>query len=536
MESQVLNCGDIDVLFTLEESEENVINSALVEFSMRISKASYRTNDANPMRWTAIDSDVDWDLYGEKMSTELYHDFVRRIESKSEVPEEFRDYICEPDWCGGMPYLSIAHYKSGSGMRNVPGLVENVYVDGTRLKSKGTLHNNDLGLAVWESLRQDQYIKKSDPDHNPVRISIGFLDLEHKHVGVAGPEFTFTRSHAGEICPLCEQGVGGKIYMKGQLVHLALTRVPVNPRTEMVAEKSMDEITTRKDDAKSIIGDHADGLEEKSIPAGVLVIRSDGDAGSEPAPDPNMLQPCYDPNTDKYDQACVDQVMEKFMPDIRKELSVNSSLTKGGVEAVVSYLYKSIGLEKPVVEESMDVNKAVAGIPEKPFSHTQFGVTVNGNGNNQVANPVKAEAEEDDESKEKKEKVEEMSTLDKSLAELKNAILSKKSVEEVQAVFNALGNEVEKSLAPETTKSDDIATIIRSAVEQAVKPLQIELATLKAQVSQTPASSGVVASKALTINHFTDPSQMIAKSIQNNIPARQLSQIEALARKSTGLA
>lgn len=129
-----------------------------------------------------------------------------------------------------------------------------------------------------------------------------------------------------------------------------------------------------------------------------------------------------------------------------------------------------------------------------------------------------------------------MSTLDKSLAELKNAILSKKSVEEVQAVFNALGNEVEKSLAPETTKSDDIATIIRSAVEQAVKPLQIELTTLKAQVSQTPASSGVVASKALTINHFTDPSQMIAKSIQNNIPARQLSQIEALARKSTGLA
>ena len=255
----------------LRALEANVKDSALVEFSMRISKASYRTNDAHPMRWTAIDSDVDWDLYGEKMSPELYRDFVQRIESKSEVPDAFKEYICEDDWCGGTPYLSIAHYKSGSGMKNVPGLVESVYVDGTRLKSKGTLYENELGMAVWESLRQDQYIKKSDPNHNPVRISIGFLDLEHKHVGSAGPEFTFTRSHAGEICPLCAQGVGGKIYMRGQLVHLALTRVPVNPRTEMLAERSM-EINTRKDDARSIIGEHADSLEEKSIPAGVLVL------------------------------------------------------------------------------------------------------------------------------------------------------------------------------------------------------------------------------------------------------------------------
>jgi hypothetical protein len=502
-------------------------NSSIVEMSMRIVKASYRTSEENAMRWTAVDSDTDADLYDESMSVELYQDFTNRINNNIPVPDAFQEVICEQDWCGGVPYLSIAHYKAGTGKMNVPGEVESVFIDGSRLKSKGTLHDNDIGRAVWKSLREDLFLKKSDPNHLPTRISIGFLDLEHKHVQPLS-EYTFTRTDIGQICPLCSQGIGGKIYMKGQLVHLALTRVPVNPRTEMVAEKSMgDEITTKRDDAKSIIGELAEGLEEKSIAADILVVKSDG---TEPTPTPSELAPCYDPNMDTYNQECIDSVMDKYMPAIRDQIGcpVNS---KSFVEVVTAYLYKSNGLEKPV-EEAMETKveeKSVAGVPVKPFSHTQDGVTVTGDGNPQIPNPVKADVKEDD------EVVEEKSALDASFESLKGILASSKSVAEVQAAFNALGTEVEKSYVAPPPSAGDIAEIVRSAVEAAVTPLRMELATLKAQGGQVPVSGDVVRSKALNINHFTDPEQMIAKAITGQQPARKLTQIEELARRSTGV-
>lgn len=510
-------------------------NSSIVEMSMRIVKASYRTSEPDAMRWTAVDSDTDTDLYDESMSMELYQDFTSRINNHTPVPEAFQEVICEQDWCGGVPYLSIAHYKAGTGMMNVPGAVESVFIDGNRLKSKGTLHDNEIGRAVWKSLREDLFLKKSDPAHLPTRISIGFLDLEHKHIQGVGPEYTFTRTDVGQICPLCSQGIGGKIYMKGQLVHLALTRVPVNPRTEMVAEKSMDAITTKKDDAKSIIGDLAETLEEKSLADGVLVVKSEGE---EPVVSPSDIAPCYDPNTDTYNQDCINSIMDKYMPAIRDQIGcpVNS---KSFVEVVTAYLYKSSGLERPVAEEKMEQpkveEKSVMGIPEKPFSHTQFGVTINGDGTNTVPNPVKSEGEMEDEEKEV-----EKSTLDKSYEALKSALGSAKSVAEVQAAFNALGTEVEKSYVAPPPNAQDIAEIVRSAVEAAVNPLNLKLATLEAQLNGVAAtgegSGGVVRSKALNISHFQRPDQMIAKAITGQQPARKLSQIEELARRSTGLA
>ena len=245
------------------------VHDSLVEMSMRITKASYNKSEPIPMKWVAIDSDVDEDLYQEKMSSELYNDFTRRINEDIPVPDEFAEAICEADWCGGMPYLSIAHFKSGNGKTNVPGEVESVFTDGTRLKSKGVLFDNPLGRKVFDSLREDLYMEKSgNDDHLPVRISIGFLDLEHRHVSQNNTaDFVFERTKLGSICPLCADGVGGKIYTKGHLIHLALTRVPANPRTQVSVEKSgMDEITSKRKDAESIIGEElADGLEEKSI-------------------------------------------------------------------------------------------------------------------------------------------------------------------------------------------------------------------------------------------------------------------------------
>src|SRR5688572_17079324 len=446
----------------------NVQKSDVVEMSLRITKASYNKSENEPMRWAAIDSDTGEDLYEERMSLELYQDFVDRIENNTPIPEPFREAVCEPDWCGRMPYLSIAHFKAGSEKKNVPGEPSSVFIDGTRLKSKGVLFDSDMGRRVFKSLTDDLYKKKSDPEHKPVRISIGFLDLEHKHQSrTSQTEFTFVREHVGQLCPLCAQGIGGKIYTKGQLIHLAMTRVPVNPRTEMSVERSMDEITTKKQDAESIIGELAHELEEKSIAADVLVVRSE----EAPTPSPAEIKTCYDPNTGGWDNECIASIMDKYMPDIRNSIGVpvkSETMPKGLLDVVVAQIYKSNGYEVPVVEDAMEakteVEKSVAGVPVKPFKHTQDGVTITGGvDDNKVASPIpaKAESEEDEPKEEKKE----MSAVEKAFQTLQSQLTSK-NPEEIQRAYAELGVEVEKAYVPETKPVDvnDIAAIVKSVV------------------------------------------------------------------------
>jgi hypothetical protein len=238
-------------------------DSALAEFSMAVTKANIKDG---VMRWRSVNSDIEADYYGEKMSKELFQDFIRHIENEDDIPEPFKSVIAEPDWDGGMPYLSIAHYKSGEGRVNVPGEPEKIFLDGKALKSTGILYETPLGKAVFKSLAKDLVEKRE----NKIRVSIGFLDLEHSH----GDKFTFTRKALEDKCPLCKEGVGDKIYKKGHLVHLALTRVPANPRTDMEVERSM---TTKKEDAESIIEDEEviKGLDLKSQVDDVLVIKKE---------------------------------------------------------------------------------------------------------------------------------------------------------------------------------------------------------------------------------------------------------------------
>lgn len=505
----------------LRALEANV-NDSLVEMSMRITKASYNKSEKTPMKWAAIDSDTDEDLYQERMSLELYQDFERRIKENIPVPEEFKDAICEADWCGGMPYLSIAHYKSGTGKTNVPGDVESVFIDGTRLKSRGTLHDNPLGRKVFDALREDLYMEKSgNGEHLPVRISIGFLDLEHKHRLEGQHEVTFVRDEYGKICPLCVQGVGGKIYTKGHLVHLALTRVPANPRTQMSVERSMDEITSKRQDAESIVGELADGLEEKSISSDVLVVRSEeeqkSEVGSAPkeVESPLGIEGCYDPNTNSYDQGCVDTVLDKQVgtrdPNAVKSFydAVQRSLSKiyTPTEEDMATKKKSQAEELPVADKTIEepVNKSEMMMEEK-----------------------EDEKEEDD------EKEVEKSALDQTFESLKSALTAGKSVKEVQEMFNALGKEVEKSYKAPAPTTADIAEIVKSAIAEAVQPLAVELATLKAQVKggQASVERGVVASKALTLGGVT-PEQLLHKS-NPAVANKKLTQIEKLAYKSTG--
>lgn len=254
--------------------------SYLASLDMYITKA---TSDGRTMRWAAVNSDTSPDLYAERMSYELYKSFENNIKNEVPVPEEFRNEVTSSYWDGGMPYLSISHYSDLNG-EAVPGEPLELYVDGdqkeAKLKAKGILFDSPLGHSVFRSLKED---KVKNPDEK-IRISIGFLDLAHRH-GENGP--LFVRDSRTSVCPECEAHVGQKIYVNGYLVHLALTRVPVNTRTEMVLEeKSMATKVkkTRKEDAASIVGkDLAEELDVKNTVSrsDVLVEMSDAEDKSD---------------------------------------------------------------------------------------------------------------------------------------------------------------------------------------------------------------------------------------------------------------
>jgi hypothetical protein len=264
-------------------------NPYLVETSMYITKA---VKEGKVMKWAATNSDTDPDTYAERMSLELYKDFIGHINKGDGVPEVFRSGVYSNYWKGGMPYLSISHYPDIDGQA-VPGEPAEIYVDGNRLKAKGVLYNSPLGHSVFRSLQED---KNKSPDDR-IRISIGFLDLAHRH-GDDGQ--LWVRDSLTSICPDCLNGVGEKVYVKGYLVHLALTRVPVNKRTEMVLEEKSMAKKTRKEDAASIVGETlAEEIELKAkataLRSDVLIEMSEGETPEVPAVEEPAVEPVTEP-------------------------------------------------------------------------------------------------------------------------------------------------------------------------------------------------------------------------------------------------
>jgi hypothetical protein len=212
-------------------------------------------------RWYATSSGVKRDLYGERMSTALFDNFIERIDGEEKAPAPF---ISEA-WTGGNPYLGVAHFLDLDGYGMV-GTTDRVWRDGDTLKMKGTFTDSPMADAAFNAIREDQLEKRADEQR--VRVSIAFIDWGHNH----GKERAFTRESLSDACMLCEAGVPDKEYTAGHLVHLALTRRPAYPETEIVAleEKSM---STRRDDAASIVGEElADELEKRQK----LIGRADG--------------------------------------------------------------------------------------------------------------------------------------------------------------------------------------------------------------------------------------------------------------------
>jgi len=259
-----------------KDKDGNWTKKAFVSFSLAITKAGL-DKASNTMFWTACASDTEEDLAGDNMTLELFNDFVHRIETNELAPEQFRSNY----WQGGMPYISISHYPDLDG-DGVPGIVDAVFVDGNKLKAKGRFYDTALGQAAFKSVLSDLYGENKSRE-DKVRISIRFLDWKHIH---KSDNFEFVRENLDEFCPRClldiiqGKNLGDRSFHKGQLEHLALTRVPMNERTNMEVERSM---TTRKEDAESIVGEEeAENLEEKATLVGKSAVVVDKSKTPEP--------------------------------------------------------------------------------------------------------------------------------------------------------------------------------------------------------------------------------------------------------------
>ncbi len=233
--------------FHKNKQGEWVRSSNLAELSMFITKA-VRDEDGK-MVWAGVVSDTQTDMKKFEMTPELFQSFIEKAEAKQPVDEEFQTpLIGNGYWNGGMPYLSLAHYPDLDG-EGVPGWTNSLYMDGDKLKAKGEFYDTPLGNACFEAIQSD--MENHLPPEERVRFSIGFLDFKHFH---KASETTFERKSRDNICIHCvlesltESGEGIR-FLDGHLVHLGLTRIPVNTRTTV----EVSHMTTRKEDAESIV-------------------------------------------------------------------------------------------------------------------------------------------------------------------------------------------------------------------------------------------------------------------------------------------
>jgi cation transport regulator len=311
----------------------------LASFSMAITNTSY-DKATDTRRWKAVASDTDEDLYNDNMTRGLYDDFLQRIESGELPPESFRSDF----WDGGVPYLSVSHYPDLNG-KGVPGPVDVVYVDGEKLKASGRFDDTPIGKEVFKSISKD--LSDNIPDNEKIRISIAFLDWMHKHKSNG---FVFDRSESEDpICPECLKEFisgeyEGKEFLRGQLVHLALTRVPVNTRTSMEVERSM---TTRKEDAESIIGEElAEELDEEALLEG----KSQTTEG-----DPEVIIKAEEPEVEEKRKKSSDYVDEE---DEEEEDEMKKKKKKGKEEKAEVFDLKSAfeELKAEIVKEPEPVH------------------------------------------------------------------------------------------------------------------------------------------------------------------------------------
>ena len=239
---------DVDLSPLFEEGDTSVHFCSLF-----ITKATQDPDGTRRIKATA--SDTFEDSFGQRMTAQLYQNFLSRVAEDEPAPGPF----VSKAWKGGMPYVSVAHYLDQDG-EAVVGTPTQLWVDENKFRFKATMSNTPLAEKAWSAIKKD--IADNVPDDKRVRVSIAFIDWEHVHAD----DTHFVRKSITEVCPVCMSGTKLKDYVKGQLIHFGLTRVPVNARTPIMIERSISDgvIKTKKDDAASIVGeDFAEELEKR---------------------------------------------------------------------------------------------------------------------------------------------------------------------------------------------------------------------------------------------------------------------------------
>lgn len=494
-----LKCYDSreDALAYFRALKANVEDS-LQEMSMYITKATLHDGE---MRWSATNSDTDWDLYGERMSLQLYKSMLSKIAANEPPPEAFFDMVTSDWWKGGMPYVSLAHYPDGNG-KAVPGMPDKLYIDGQSLKAKGKMFDTPLGRAVWKSLKQNELDYKTDPNTDRIRISIAFLDLAHKH-GENGE--VFKRNSLMDVCQECKKGIGEKIYLDGYLVHLALTTVPVNPRTIMEAEDVMArkaKPTTKKEDALTILGGdeslvelvESSVLETKSELGEVLVEMSDADESPQAS-----------------------EIVEPQAPDGNDKIEISKSELESLVSSLVENAMKK---EKDMDYEEEDDEKDKSKVEKKSDTVSEV------QGLDSAITTAKAEK----------------SALEVSVDNLYNAVngaigkslTQEEKLREIQPALEGVGQaimDVVKKSAPseipQTMPANDAVLEAIQNLATKIENIGTEVATLKAQTIVPTQTNRVPVPRSI-------PSE-VTRSLVPQQPEVKPGSVKDIVRRSVGL-
>lgn len=206
-----------------------------------ITKAT--TKGDGRIRWQLTASTTDEDSRGDKTSIVLFNDWVSRITSKATV-----DWLPPPQ----TPFLGLSHYPSLEG-KAIAGEPERLFIDGSRFKADGYFCETEIGLAASKAVQDERAaIKQGETIDQPIRISAAWWDIAHAHNG-----YLFCRQSLVDECPVCAVLTGQPLsrdFQQGQLDHFALTRVPINPQTDIGLLEQSQGTITRQEDAASIIG------------------------------------------------------------------------------------------------------------------------------------------------------------------------------------------------------------------------------------------------------------------------------------------
>ena len=465
-------------------------------------------------RWYSTSSGIKRDLYDERMSTGLFKDFIKRIENREIPPGPFTSKA----WNGGLPYVGIAHYLDLDG-DGIAGKAEKAWVDGTHLKMKGAFEDNELGNAAYDSIQRD--IENKVPPEERVRVSIAFIDWGHEHERIG----QFMRKSLMDRCSFCEQGLGEKIYRKGHLVHLALTRQPAYPEADIQLEvRSM---SRRKEDAASIVGDElAEKMEKKDsetltarsadIDPNAVVIRQDGEDGDGKEEDVEKKEKDEEEDGMVYESLSGAKSLDEadaFLTSRSKDVPLLDSWA-----IFASVLANIAGDEQREVvfqtvsefQERLDIMALRALMKVSEMIEKAEA---------EVAEEDAADAPESDDGgtatvEEKSTTKVEEHPLDEALMGLKDSfdtvmaetLPEAERLDALQAPITELANVIKRSVSGEVSvESSDILNteVVKAAFAEVVAPLQAEIADLSARLEGSEVKPTKPVRRAIQVNQAT---------------------------------